>query len=92
MGQITVKSTGEQKDKRTVTLLDDTNVSIQGTFWVDAARVEYNKGDIIACSNARISEYQGKSLNFGDSAIINPVGDNRYKEIKEWYEDRTSNG
>lgn len=92
LGQITVRSTGEQRDKRTVTLTDDTNVSIKGTFWGDAARVEYKKGDIIACSGARVSDYQGKSLNFGDHNILNPVGDVRYKEIKEWYEDRTSNG
>ena len=92
IGSITMKSNGEQKEKRQITISDDTNVSIIGTFWGETARCEYKVGDILACSGARVGDFGGKSLNFGDHNLLNPVGDSRYQEIKEWYEDRTSNG
>lgn len=34
-GQITVKSTGEQRDKRTITLSDDSGIGIDATIWGD---------------------------------------------------------
>lgn len=73
-------------------ITDDTSVSIRGTLWGDDAQKEYKVGDIIACSGVRIGEFGGKSLSLGGYNTINPEKEERYHELKEWYQDRTSNG
>lgn len=93
VGQITMKSTGEMRDKRTITLTDDSNVSIQATIWGEnATRGDIQVGSILATKGAKISDYGGKSLNIGDSLVINPVNDPRYKELSKWYRAQTAGG
>jgi|TARA_B110000285_G_C15099052_1_gene603863 hypothetical protein len=87
-----MKATGEYKDKRTITLCDDTGVSINATLWGETASVELQVGDILACKAARVSDYGGKSLNLGDDNIVNPAGEPRSQALMAWYKDRTSNG
>ena len=92
MGSIQLKTTGENKDKRTITLCDDTGVSINATLWGAAASQELQVGDVLACKAARVSDYGGKSLNLGDGNEVNPVGEPRCQALMAWYRDRTSNG
>lgn len=69
----------------TITISDDTNISISATIWGEGCKDErYVKGCIIAVKGARISDYGGKSLNIGDSCIIefNAQGEKRYQAIK----------
>jgi hypothetical protein len=87
-----MKTTGEYKDKRTITLCDDTGVSINATLWGGAASQELQVGDILACKAARVSDYGGKSLNLGEDNIVNPAGEPRSEALMAWYKDRTSNG
>lgn len=87
-----MKATGESRDKRTITLCDDTGVSINATLWGEAASQEVQVGDVLACKAARVSDYGGKSLNLGEDNIVNPDGEPRCQALMAWYKDRTSNG
>jgi len=63
------------RDKRTVTVTDDTGVSIMATLWGDCANNEKLKeGSIIAIKGAKVSDYGGKSLNIDNNCfmVINP--------------------
>lgn len=88
MGSIQMKATQEYKDKRTITLCDDTGVSINATLWGEAASQELQVGDILACKAARVSDYGGKSLNLGDDNIVNPAGEPRCQALMAWYKDQ----
>lgn len=79
LSQIQVKATGEMRDKRTITLSDDSGISIKGTIWgEEAARADISVGTILACKNAKVSDYGGKSLNFSGNMVANPVNEDRY--------------
>jgi len=70
-----MKSTGEMKDKRTVYLADDGNVSINVTVWGEQSRkYDFIAGDIIAFTSVRVSDYGGRSINTnaGSSVIVDP--------------------
>ena len=55
---------GTMKDKRTMTIGDEDNISIAVTLWGDVCEAnQYREGDIIALRYCSVSEYQGKSLN-----------------------------
>lgn len=87
--QIQIKSTGEFRDKMTITLSDDTNISIGATIWGEGCKdAKYVEGCIIAVKGARISDYGGKSLNIGDNCVIefDPQNEKRYQAIQQWYE------
>jgi len=81
MGSIQIKATMENRDKRTITLCDDTGVSINATLWGAAAAQEFRVGDVLACKAARVSDYGGKSLNLGDCNEVNPVGEPRCQAL-----------
>jgi len=55
---------GDPCDKQSVTIADDSNISVNLTFWRDAAHDEaLQVGTIIAIKGAKISSYGGVSLN-----------------------------
>ena len=61
---IIVRSTGESRDKRTLTIGDESNVSIGVTLWGTVCQAhDYNVGQIVALKACRVSEYNGRSLN-----------------------------
>jgi replication factor A1 len=79
--QIQIKSTGEFRDKRSITLTDDTGVNIMATLWGDISNNEkLQEGAIIAVKGAKVSEYGGKSLNIdsGSVFLIDPQEEERY--------------
>ena len=70
------------KDKRTVTISDDTGVSVQATFWGEIAHTNIAEGTIVAIKGAKVSDYGGKSLNLGnDHSVIEmePEHEARYQ-------------
>lgn len=61
---------GQSKDRRNVTLVDNSGengTSISVTFWSGNARLTtFSSGQVIAIKGARVSCYNGKSLNCGE--------------------------
>jgi len=55
------------KDKRTLTIVDESNYEIQITFWgKNALRNDFEVGKVIGLKSVRVSDYNGKSLNSSD--------------------------
>lgn len=94
--QIQIRSTGENKDKRTITLADESGVSVGVTFWGECGnRPEIAVGAIIAIKGAKISNYGGVSLNIDDSSSsidINPKGMKKVESIQLWYDKMQGQG
>jgi replication factor A1 len=64
---INIKSTGSTKDKRNLTLVDESGNSINMALWGNIASIEgLYEGNIAAFKGVKISNYNGKSLNIGD--------------------------
>lgn len=65
------------RDKQSITLADDSGLSISATLWgEEAGRGDIAEGAIVAFKGAKVSDYGGKSLNLpnGSNAIVvNPV-------------------
>lgn len=76
--------TGEKKDRRTITIFDDTNFSINFTLWGDlATNPNFVKNDIIVLKDVSVKDYMGKTVNFGfNSKIITDIPDHpRYRDL-----------
>lgn len=70
VGQIQLKN-GQNREKRTVQLADDTGVGCMATFWGDVAKDEgLKEGVIVAIKGAKVSDYGGKSLNVSSESSI----------------------
>jgi replication factor A1 len=55
------------KDRRNVVLADESGLSITVSLWGQNARMDkYFEGQTMAIRGARVSDYNGKSLNSGD--------------------------
>lgn len=76
MTKVNIKSTGQEKDRRNINIVDESGLSIQISLWGGLAkRDEYREGDVVALKGARVSDYGGKSLNSGDEhghMFVNP--------------------
>jgi len=81
--------TGENKDKRNIVICDDTNYSISITLWGDTAtRLDLKPGQLVACKQCKVSEYNGRTLNGGSSLsdyVIDSVNHPRAVEVKRWH-------
>ena len=65
--QINIKQTGTQKDRRNVIIADESNYCVTVSMWGSNARNDsYNEGQVLALRGARVSDYNGRSLNSGD--------------------------
>ena len=83
---IVVKSSGKQKSKREVTLMDDSSASITVTLWenkvniVDESRLQQVISGhvelpiVLACKQLAVDEYNGRRLSLGFEAkvIVDP--------------------
>ena len=66
-----MKASGEMRDKRTITLTDDSGLSLMATFWGDVAQMAgLEIGSVIAIKGAKVSEYGGKSLNVSSDSTL----------------------
>ena len=90
--QIQMK-TGELRDRKQVTFVDDTGVSIMATLWgSDMAGLDLQVGQVVAIKGARVSEYGGKSLNMGSDHAqlrLDPDEEPRCHELQRWYKKQT---
>lgn len=63
-------------------------MSVTVSLWgANARNTTYNEGCILAIKGARLSDYNGKSLNSGEEhsqIFINPEN-KRTKELKTWW-------
>lgn len=61
------KNGGASKDKRTLVVADDTNNTIGLTMWGKVSNFDgLNVGNVIAIRGAKVSDYQGKTINCSD--------------------------
>lgn len=63
IGSIRLKQTGEDRERRLITIADDSNYSVAVTMWGILAKLDAKVGHVIALKNCRVSDYQGCSLN-----------------------------
>ena len=60
---------GTMRDKRSLTIGDESHASIGVTLWGTVAQAHpYSSGQVIAMKNCRVSNYNGKSLNASSHA------------------------
>lgn len=87
---------GQQKVRKYVTLIDDSNFSISLTLWGDMCErsSSLKDGDVLAVKGARVSEFGGKSLNAADdhSALFINMNHERCRALKLWYENLMQSG
>lgn len=78
---------GETKEKRTLTIADDTNASIDVTLWGENVHLPIEKDMMIAFKSARISEFSGRSLNssFDKSDIVLNIQHPEAVKVSNWY-------
>ena len=76
--------TGEFKDKRNVTVHDDSGFSISLTIWgEEASNFKLKKGEIVIFAKVQVHDYKGKTLSFSwDSKLVTkiPAGP-RYEQM-----------
>ena len=86
--QVKLRS-GEEKDRRTITIADDSGSSVDITFWGAAARAQGLQVDkIVAVKDCRVSDYKGVSLNGPndgrDVKVEDQIGHPRLAELRKW--------
>ena len=60
---------GKVKEKRSITIGDESNVCIAVTLWGSVTEAHpYRVGQVIALKGCRVSDYNGKSLNASSHA------------------------
>lgn len=72
---ITQKTTQKELIKRDVTIVDESEAEIKLTMWgADASNFSAHPDSVLFIRNAKISDYNGKSLNasMGSSIQIDP--------------------
>jgi replication factor A1 len=58
MGSIKIKSDSSEREKRTITIMDETGYSVAVTLWGQAASIKgLSLDNIIALKNCRVSDY-----------------------------------
>jgi replication factor A1 len=67
LAQVNIKQSGQVKDRRNIIIADESELSIQISLWgSNAHNSSYVTGQVLALRGARVSDYNGKSLNSGD--------------------------
>jgi replication factor A1 len=82
---------GESKDRRVLSLYDDTNKIVEMTIWGDMAKnLEVDRNDLVLVKGARISDYGGvRSLSgsFGTKIVVNQAqmpDELMIRQLREW--------
>ena len=89
LSQVVLKTTGAHKDRRNITIVDESKMQIQISLWgSNASRKGYEINQVLAIRGARVSDYGGKTLNSGDehSQIHFDFDHKRVDELKAWME------
>lgn len=84
---------GKVKEKRTLTIGDESNICIGVTLWGAVVEAhKYQSGQVIALKSCRVSDFNGKSLNASSDAADIFVGNIRHRrahELTEWLSSTT---
>ena len=98
---IKIKARGDfgsqsEKEKRALTLVDDSNFSIQVTLWgFHAHNEQLETGKVIAIKNAKVSNYNSKSISAGDDNSLiyfdDKINNDRVLQLKKWWSKQSSN-
>eukprot|EP00834_Sanchytrium_tribonematis_P007020 NODE_580_length_5759_cov_0.735512.p2 type:complete len:471 gc:universal NODE_580_length_5759_cov_0.735512:2857-1445(-) len=98
VSMINVKSSGEDIAKRDVHLVDPSNMQVSLTLWKDKAEnfqpPSLDETMVVAIKNAKVSDFNGRSLGAGFSTAINinDMTDQKVKDMREWYESEGKDG
>lgn len=85
---IVAKATQKELRKREVMIVDDSNAEISLTLWgVDAEECKMKEGTVVVLRNAKVSEYNNRSLSTGFDGVplLDPDMDVT-RTLKQWYE------
>lgn len=86
--QITAKTTGKTFDRRNITIVDDTNYSVDIALWNNIA-INFNtlEKSIVSFKGCKIQDYNGRSLTLTQSGFmtVNPDVPNTY-QLKNWFD------
>jgi len=80
---------GSTRDKRAITIADETEHSIDVTVWGElASSTDFRQGAVIAFKGCRVSEFSGRSLNASSDRAdtVFKVNDPEVRKINEWCE------
>ena len=92
---VTVRQTQSQKDRRNVVLADESGLCVTVSLWgKNASREELSEGQVMAVKGARVSNYNGCSLNAGDehSQIFINCDHPRSLELQKWWKVQDQQG
>lgn len=57
---------GGPKDRRQISIADESGLAIQVTLWGgNATKLDFREGEVLAIRGAKVSDYGGKTLNSG---------------------------
>lgn len=76
------------KDRRNLVIAEESGLCITVSLWGANATLSYEVGQVLALKGARVSDYNGKSLNSGDEhsqVFVNPEN-KRAQELRKWWE------
>eukprot|EP00742_Colponemidia_sp_Colp-10_P009239 GILJ01010059.1.p2 GENE.GILJ01010059.1~~GILJ01010059.1.p2 ORF type:complete len:452 (-),score=45.52 GILJ01010059.1:130-1485(-) len=86
VGSVTIKSSGQQRQKRSVTLVDESCVSLILTLWGSLCDHIPETGKVIATRACRVSTFHGKSLSTTDTTYIDwAPSSHQAMDLQEWY-------
>lgn len=90
MVELTSRTTGDQLFKRTVTLMDQSQKSVNLTLWGDVAKNQVTSADnhpVLLCKGVRRGDYQGISLDGMRSTFLELNPDiTEAHALKGWYD------
>jgi len=74
---------GKSRDKRTITIGDESNICLNVTLWGTVTEAHpYRTGQVIALKSCRVSDYNGKSLNASSQAADIFLGNLRHERAE----------
>uniref|UniRef100_A0A7S2P0X2 Replication protein A subunit n=1 Tax=Leptocylindrus danicus TaxID=163516 RepID=A0A7S2P0X2_9STRA len=100
VGTVTSKRTQQELFKCDLTLVDQSNTSVNLTVWGEEAKTaasKYDRTPIVAVKKVRVSDYGGRSLgtSSGTNIVLDPrgedVGVQRLETLKSWWRNQGSN-
>lgn len=91
--QITAKSTGKPFNRRNITIVDDSNFSIEVGLW-NATAMDFSipAGSVVAIKGVKVQDFGGRSLSLthSGSMMSNPDIPEAY-QLKGWYDNKGVN-
>jgi replication factor A1 len=78
---------GSQVEKRNITMIDDSNASIEVTLWgAKATELTATEGQVLAAKGLKVGDFNGRSLGSGFNSVFEIDPDHpRAADVKQWY-------